>query len=139
MGFTVYYRSVQPIDPQLQAAIKELAQRKCGGRTWLGCEPVNFFSSEDGYLLGGSKPNFMPDTEDAEDAGSEGLPDGTLSDVVEILCEISRQHAVDWEIRHDHAEEVVGHIRDGVCDDELREQLAEIEDLVQAMREMGLD
>lgn len=139
MGFTVYYRTFEPVDPQLQAAITKLAEEKCRGRTWLSCEPVGFFAPTDGHLLGGSKPNFLPDPEDAASAAEEGLPDGTLRDAIDILCGLSRELGVDWEISHDHSDGVVGYIRRGECDDDLRNQLAEIEELVQAMQEMGLD
>src|SRR2546426_11760610 len=119
MGFKIYYRSTRPVAPTEADAIRQAARAANEGRTWLGCEPVHFSPSDDGYLLGGSKPNFQPHPDDAAAAAREGLPDGTPRDMLDILCRLSRDHDVDWEISHDHSDGPVGYIRGGVCDDEV--------------------
>lgn len=125
MGFTVYYRSMLPIDPETAATVKRRALELCQDRSWLGCEPVGFYpDGDDGHLFGGSKPNFLPDHHDAESAEASGLPDGTVRDMLDVLARLSRDHRVDWEIRHDHSDQPSGLIRAGVCDEGL---LADIE------------
>lgn len=120
MGMTVYYRSTEPVDPKRAAAIREAADPLCEGRTWLSCEPVYFFSGHDaGHLHGGSKPNFQPDPEEAAEAAQSPLPDGTVRDMLDVLCELSRIHGVDWELSHDYDPAPAGYIRNGVADDSL--------------------
>src|SRR5947199_172826 len=98
MGFTIYYRSTRPVAKAEADAIHQAAREANVGRTWLGCEPVHFFPGvEAGHLLGGSKPNFEPHPDDAAASAGEGLPDGTVRDVLDVLCRLSRDHAIDWE------------------------------------------
>ena len=119
MGFTIAYRSTRPVGPEAAAAIRSAADLASLGRTWLGCEPVQFDEADPeglGHLSGGSKPNFSPDPDDAASADEEGLPDGDVADLLDVLARLSRDHGVDWEIRHDHEPGPAGHIRGGVCD-----------------------
>src|SRR5687768_15192916 len=103
MGFSVYYRSTRPVAPSEADAIREAARAACVGRTWLSCEPVHFFPDpDDGHLLGGSKPNFFPHPDDTAAAGRAALPDGSVRDVLDVLCRLSRDHGVDWTLSHDH-------------------------------------
>ena len=122
MGFTIYYTSTRPLSPDQARAVRRAAVRACAGRTWLSCEPVHFFlesPGDDGRLVGGSKPNFLPHPDDAASAASEGLPDGDVGALFDVLGRLSRDHGIDWEIRHDHEPGPVGYIRDGVRDPEL--------------------
>ncbi|MGL6073943.1 MAG: hypothetical protein ACRC8S_07265 [Fimbriiglobus sp.] len=124
MGFTVQYRSTEPIDEVLSEAIQRTASDATKGRTWLGCEPVLLSIDDDGHLLGFSKPNFDPHPNDRAAAKLESLPDGTLLDAVDILCQLSREHGVDWEISHDNSfGRPAGYIRDGICDPKLYDEL----------------
>ena len=92
MGFTVYYQSTAPLSDNVVSAIAESLDELCEGRTWLSCEPVGFFGgNNEDFLIGGSKPNFDPHPDDIADANAEGLPDGTLRDVVQIHCQLSSQ------------------------------------------------
>jgi hypothetical protein len=120
MGFTLYYRSTRQVDSAEAEAIKRDAIAACEGRTWLSSEPVSFFLDlDDGYLLGGSKPNFQPHPDDADSAASSGLPDGTTNDVIDVLCQLSRDHGIDWQFSHEAAPGPIGYVRAGVCDDEV--------------------
>ena len=66
MGFSIHYRSTRPVGDAEADAIRQAAGEANAGRTWLSCEPVHFFAeSEDGCLVGGSKPNFLPHPDDA--------------------------------------------------------------------------
>ena len=136
MGFSIYYRSTRPVSPDEAVAVQEAANQASAGRTWLTCEPVHFFGDEPedgGRLFGGSKPNFSPHPDDAAPAAVEGLPDGDVRDLFDVLCRLSRDHGIGWEISHDHVPGPVGYIRDGVCDPSLRglpEALADLAGLV---------
>ncbi len=142
MGFSVYYRSTDPIDPAQAEAIARSAAEMCRSRTWLHCEPVGFFpGSADGHLLGGSKPNFLPHPADAESAGHSGSPDGTARDMLDVLVRLSRDYGVDWEISHDHSGGPIGLIRGGVCDEGVLAQIEAFADLADGLSEEleGLD
>jgi hypothetical protein len=106
----------------------------------LGCEPVGFLpEQDDGYLLGRSKPNFQPDPGDAASAAGSGLPDGTTRDVLAILCQLSRDHQVDWEISHDYSNGPIGYIRGGICDGEVTAQLEAFADLGDTLADFMAD
>jgi hypothetical protein len=129
MGFTIYYRSTRRLSRARASAIREAAATLSEGRTWLSCEPVHFFADlEDGRLLGGVKPNFQPHPDDVAAAAREALPDGTVRDLIEVLCELSRCQGVDWEFRHDHDPGPIGFIRAGVGDARLLEQVEALAD-----------
>jgi hypothetical protein len=136
MGFSIYYRSTRPVNPAEADALREAARAACAGRTWLSCEPIHFFAGqEDGHLFGGSKPNFQPHPDDAAAAAREGLPDGTARDLLDILGLLSRDHAVDWDLSHDHGP--VGYIRGGVCDQHVLDQIEALADLGDILGELG--
>jgi hypothetical protein len=98
VGFTIYYRSTRRLSPAKTNAIKRATDELCAGRTWLSCEPVCFFQDQkDGRLFGGSKPNFQPHPDDVAAAARDALPDGTVRDVIEILCRLSSDYEVDWD------------------------------------------
>lgn len=129
MGFAFTYRTTRPVSPAKAEPIKRAAERLCHGRTWLSCEPVFIDRAPDGHLSGSSKPSFGPDPADAAAAAREGLPDGTSGDVLDILCQLSREHGVDWEISHDYSEGPVGYIRKGVAEDQVVGQMEALSDL----------
>ena len=134
MGFTLYYRSTRPVGPAEAEAIERDAVAACHGRTWLSCEPVGFFPVlDDGYLLGGSKPNFQPHPDDVAAAMQSDLPDGTTRDLIDILCKLSQNHGVDWQFSHDDSSGPIGYIKAGACDDEVlasAEMFAELGDIL---------
>ena len=121
MGFSISYTSTEQISPAVQtemiAALSGLSQN----RTWLSCEPPRL-ANHAGLLGGSSKPNFSPHPEDVASAKASGQSDGTVNDLLEILCELSRRFGVDWEISHDYSEGPLGYIRQGDCDDDVRTQ-----------------
>ncbi|MCE9545747.1 MAG: ankyrin repeat domain-containing protein [Planctomycetia bacterium] len=125
VGFTVWYRSSNPHSDADRIAIERAAADLCQGRTWLSCEPVFFFAdSGDGRIVGGSKPNFTPHAEEIKSADATGLPDGTIRDAVDVLCQISRIHGVDWEITHQEGGDWIGHIRAGDAEKELLDRVS---------------
>jgi hypothetical protein len=125
MGFTIYYTSARTVTLQETEVIRTAATKACAGRSWLSCEPLNFFPNlYDGKLLGGSKPNFQPHPEDKRAAEISGLPDGRPGDLLEILAGISSEHKVDWELMHDYGP--VGSIREGIIDPQALAQIEAI-------------
>jgi hypothetical protein len=115
MGYAVTYRSTRRVDRDKAVAVDQAATVLTHGRTWLSCEPVHIRRDPDGHLSGLSKPAFQVDPSDAASAAEEGLPDGTTRDVLEILCQLSREHEIDWEIGDDYRRPI-GYIRKGVAD-----------------------
>ncbi|HEY4259799.1 MAG TPA: hypothetical protein VGM98_06560 [Schlesneria sp.] len=137
MGFTVYYRSTEPMESDKAAQIRFALQAANEGRTWLSCEPAHLFlDQEDGHLLGGSKPNFTPHPDDIASAEAQGLPDGTLMDVLRILCDISEEHGVDWALSHDHDPGPIGFVREGTPDSQLVGELEQISELGGLLEEL---
>jgi hypothetical protein len=137
MGFTIYYRSTKPVKPAKAEAIRAAAAELVEGRTWLSCEPVGFFSDqEDGRLIGGSKPNFQPHPDDVAAAAKEALPDGTVTDLLDILCQLSADFGVDWEFSHDHDAGPIGFVRGGMCEPRLRDQMEALGDLGNILQEL---
>ncbi len=124
MGFTIYYESTEPVPAARASAIQAMTDEINKSKSWISCEPVAFFEPEsDGRMLGGSKPSFQPHPEDIAAATADGVPDGTITDVLNALCEISRVHHVDWELSHDHSNGPIGFVRSGIADSGLIEQI----------------
>ncbi len=125
MGFTVYYRSTRPVSAAESDVIDEAAGRLCDDRDSFGWEEVSFdLECADAYLWGGSKPHPGRHPDDAASAAGEGLAQRRTRDLLDVLCQLSRDHRVDWEISHDFSDGPVGSIRSGVADVEV---VAEIE------------
>ena len=125
MSFTIYYTSARSVTPEEAERIKSAAHRECQGRSWLSCEPINFFPDlQDGMLIGGSKPNFKPHRDDKRAAKESGLPDGGPQDLLDILARLSREHSVDWELMHDFGP--IGTIRSGTVDPKVLGQIEAI-------------
>ncbi len=123
MGFSIHYRSTEMMHPARAYDIKQHANELIGGYAWHSCEPVELDQRSDGFLSGRSKPNFFPAECANHPAGADGLPDGTVLTLAEVLCALSREHRVDWDIGHDYEPEPIGRICDGIADDGLIEQL----------------
>jgi len=131
MGFEIYYRSTEVLESDKAAAALVEANQFCSDHTWLSYEPIFLSDDEDGHLSGGSKPTFQPDPGDPASAAAEG----TVSDLLEGLCMISRVHGIDWEIGHDAEPEPIGFIRGGVADDTVVGQVEAIRQMLIAAAE----
>jgi hypothetical protein len=138
MGFAIAYRTTEPVNEQVAARLAAAASAARGAHTWLSCEPP-ILHVDDGHLLGSSKPNFMPHPDDIASAETDGLPDGTVNDLLDLLRQWSSDFAVDWEISHDYSDGPLGYIRDGVCDSAVRTQCEAFSQLAEIMLEEGLD
>jgi hypothetical protein len=58
-----------------------------------------------------------------------------------VLSRLSLDHGVDWEISHDASDGPIGYIRNGICDDEVLNQvgaLADLGDIFSELDEEGL-
>ena len=138
MGFLISYQLTEPVTAVIEAAMLDATKSLRAGRAWLSCEPP-FLRNYAGVLSGSSKPNFMRHPEDVASAESEGLPDGTLNDLLEILCQVSKQFNVDWEISHDYSDGPLGYIHDGDIDDDVRTQCESLNDLAGDLGMEGFD
>jgi hypothetical protein len=136
MGFTVYYKSTKPVPSRVREELAQANDELSAGRTWLSCEPVGF-AEHGAYLQGGVKPNFNPHPDDIDSAKAEKLPDGTLRDAIEILCELSRRFKVDWQFGHDHDPGPIGFIRNGEADRRLLIQIDGIEEMSNFFAELS--
>ena len=135
MGISIYYTSCRLLTPEQAETLRAAASAANRGRSWLSSEPVNFFPGlEDGKLVGGSKPNFTPNPDDKKSANTSGLPDGGAREVVEILSQLSRDHAIDWELMHDFGP--LGFIRGGVAEPGLINQVDAFAGLGDALTEL---
>ena len=139
MGFTIYFESTGRISPAHADRIEAMSRQLCEGYTWLSCEPpVGFqYDPVSGDLAGFSKPNFFPDPDDAASAAAEGLPDGTVNELLDVLCELSQMFKFDWSFSHDEDPGPIGFIRRGKCDPELRSLFSAFGDLVGNMQQFG--
>jgi len=139
MGISIQYRSLHPVGAEQADAVRDAAHEANAGRTWLSCEPVFFYPKEvakSDHLLGSSKPNLSPHPDDVEAASRMDLPDGGFQDVLEILCQLSREFQIDWEIQNDFVPNSVSYIRDGACDSNLNDLAETISDVSQFLEEL---
>jgi hypothetical protein len=120
MGFSIYYRTTETMQPALAYEIKQHASRLVEDYLWSSCEPVTLTQQSSGYLFGSSKPNFLPPETDAQ-SGHE--PDGTVLSLVEVLNVLAREYDVVWNIGHDYEPEPIGQINGDSVDSELLEEL----------------
>ena len=81
----------------------------------------------------------MPHPNDVTSAQAESLPDGTVRDLLEILVLLSVRFDIDREIAHDHSDGTLGYIRNGICDDVVREQCEAFSDLTQDLLDEDVD
>ncbi|WP_165224057.1 hypothetical protein [Aquisphaera insulae] len=143
MGFSVHYRSTRAVTAAEAEAIDQAAARLCDDPDWVGCEPVCFSECidadlgdgiyPDGYLSGSSKPGMRPHREYV--IPGEETRFVTIRDLIDALCQISRDHQVDWEIGHDYHDGPVGTIRSGLADDELVAEIDRLSAEIEAIRE----
>jgi hypothetical protein len=138
MGFAIGFETTERISPRLQAEILEALSPLAQGRTWLSCEPP-YLSDLEGRLIGASKPNFCPHKDDVAAAQAEGPPDGTLNDLLDILCQLSSMYDLDFEISHDYSEGPVGYIRHGLCEERVRTECDALSEAVQDMQDEDWD
>jgi len=137
MGFTIYYQSTDPLEKHEFAAMQTTCTEHCQGRSWLSCEPVILHEDEEGFVAGGSKPTFVPHPDDVAAAEAEGLPDGTLLDLLDVLSALSREYQIDWELSHDYSEgHPIGYVRNGKIHPELIRQINSLAELLQNFGDM---
>lgn len=116
MSFTVYYTTARPVTADERATIEAATARLSGGFAWLLCEPPAFWVSDDGRLQGGSKPNFHPHPEDVAAAAAMCGPRGSVETLLEVLCQVSKECGIDWELSHDRSGGPTGRVAGGVAD-----------------------
>lgn len=127
MGYTLTYRTCQPLSPEQEAAVGLAADAFNQGRTWVLTVRRD---DRDGHLTCAME---LKD-------GSGGLPPGEQTprwpgyyeakSLLDGLCGISRDCQVDWEIHDPYGLRPIGVIRGGVCH-------ADPEAQAEAVRNMG--
>ena len=124
MAASIYYESLSPVRPSEYKLIRQVAQKAAKQRAWLSCEPVTFFPpTADGVLKGASKPNF----ESKHNAPAD-LPDGNASDMLDVLCELSKSYGIDWMFVLE-AGPPSGYVRAGVADQALVEEVRQLSEI----------
>ena len=140
MGYDIAWRTTEQISPALQREITESFKNQTAGRTWMSGGPPDL-AVDDGYLHGSSRPrwDFSRTNEDVASALKEGLPDGTVNDLLACLCRISAEFDIEWEFRDDYSEGPIGYIRCGECDDDVRRFCDGLTGMGEDLRGLGLD
>jgi hypothetical protein len=137
VSFSVSYRSTRAVTAAEAEAIDLATIPSCNDPEWVGCEPIFFHEClaayADGHLSGSSKPSLKPHQ-------SPLIPDletrvATVRDMIDALCQISRDHQIDWEIGHDYHDGPVGYIRSGLADDKLVAEIDRLSAEIEAIRE----
>jgi hypothetical protein len=127
MGLSIHYRSVDAMHPARAYEIKKHAAELNALYAWVGSDEVGLDQSTDGILAGSSATSFVIDAEGADqDLVANEQSAGDIATLIDVLCELSRCHDVDWEIEHDYEPDVVGCIRGGVADVRVLEELETI-------------
>lgn len=133
--YDISYRSTRAATAAEAEAIDQAATRLCEDPDWVGCEEISFYECFDayaeGHLSGCSKLSLKPQQEYAIPGVETRIV--TIRDLIDALCQISRDHQIDWEIGHDYHDGPVGYIRSGLADDKL---VAEIDRLSAEIEEV---
>lgn len=124
MSLSIRYRSLEPMHPKLAFQIKKRAAQLNTIYPWAGCESVQLQQGTDGILGGDSTTCFLADPD--LDVGINDAAASDIAALVDVLCELSREFEVDWQLEHDYETDVVGYIRFGIADAEVLEELETI-------------
>ena len=89
--------------PAAAFEIKQHAEVLNKGLDWSGCEQVRLDQSTGGTLAGSSETTFAIDL-DGDLTAQDTLG---MASLIDVLCELSRCHSVDWCIEHDYEDEIV--------------------------------
>ena len=89
---------------------------------WAGCETVKLDQTTDGMLIGSSETTFAIDL-DGDLTAEDTIG---IASLIDVLCELSRCHQVDWCIEHDYEDEPIGCVREGIADVAVIEELSTI-------------
>jgi hypothetical protein len=127
MGFCLYYRSSEPMHPALAFEIGEDVDRLVQQFAWCNCDPVTLKQETDGFLAGESNAWFC--TGDVQDDTFSSLPPAVLMTVIEVLCQLSANHDVDWVFGHDYEVGPVGRICDGIAEADLIEEIETLDSI----------
>lgn len=137
MGFCLYYRSSEPMHPALAFEIGEDVDRLVQQFDWCNCGPVKLKQETDGFLAGECGAWFRTD-DDLENPFSS-LPPAVLMTVIEVLCDLSANHDVDWVIGHDYEMGPVGRICDGIADADLIEEIETLDSIGDLIEDIDRD
>ena len=127
MSFSVYCRTCRPVSPEEERAIRSAAEAFNRGRTWV----LAFDRDEStGQLVCRMKSTGPPEFSPATGRVLEWPGAYEAQCLLEGLCAIAREQAIDWEIHNPYSVRPVGFIRNGVC-------LNDPEGHAESLRRMG--
>ncbi len=115
--------------------IRQSAERLISQYSWNAFAPVILSQQTDGHVSGSSRMNSMPEEAEVDSATADRLPEGTITTFVEVLCQLSQTHGVDWDICDDYEPDSIGCIRDGIAEAKLLEQLEMLSRLGELLEE----
>ena len=113
--------------PALAFEISDDVDRLVREFVWCNCEPVKLKQEADGFLAGQSSVWFCAD--DVLENHFSSLPPAVLITIIEVLCQLSANHDVDWVIGHDYEVGPVGRICDGIAEVNLIEEIETLDSL----------
>jgi hypothetical protein len=107
--------------------IGQAADRLIQQFAWIDCEPVKLKQETDGFLAGQCGAWFC--TAEVDEDPFSSLPQAVLMTVIEVLCQLSASHHVDWVIGHDYEVGAVGRICDGLAGADLIEEIETLDSI----------
>ena len=63
----------------------------------------------------------------------------TIHDLIDTLCQISRDHQVNWEVGHDGHEGPAGYIRSGLAEDKLVTEIDRLSAEIEEVRKLRFE
>lgn len=132
MGFAVSYRLITRLSEMDEVKLFAAAKQLGAGRGYASCEGLRLMRLDDGWVGGSSKPNIAPHDDELAELAADGLPDTTISDIIEMLRKLSQQFSLEWEIDHDYSDGALGYIRHGEVDEA-------VQSFVDVLTQVGID
>jgi hypothetical protein len=132
MGYTLTYRSCQPVSPEQEATVRAAADAFNQGRAWV----LTFLRDErDDHMSCFMEPSESPGGEPPGEKPPlwPGAYEGKC--LLDGLCGISRDCQVDWEIHEPYGLRPVGYIRGGVCHADREAQIEAARNMVETRRQ----
>lgn len=117
------FRSARVVVSSEQAAIEQLLLEQCIRYSWIGTDVPGFFNRDENRLVGRSTEAIGASQPDGTAYKLSRLPGGSLQTVFEILCRLSCEFELDWELSYGRDSDFNFRITDGVGDSQLVELL----------------
>jgi hypothetical protein len=103
MSHTITYRSQTPVDPGVEASIRQVIEAFNNGREWV----LAIRRDHDGRLIGTMEP--------AGGGGPRWPGPYEAECIMDVVRGLSRDYRVDWDVMVTYGRRPVGVVRAGVC------------------------